>query len=245
MMRTTAHRAGWVPAVVVALVGCGGIEGGVNGEASVGEAGVGVDDARFHTEDASGDARSHAEDAKRLVEEASFDAPPPPTGLAGFALVLNDVVQAPMRCEHYAWQYAPPPGQTSSPGHPPTPGIDSAYIVNTGTLPLAYVAQSLWGAAVKPGTELPGVLTGESYQLAGVLAPGKQVDITSVYTGGYAAMLGSAEPFSSGTSWGDEGTIPWPAGVPGTGGASIMHVAQVYVPISSLPPSCLGETKYW
>jgi hypothetical protein len=181
--------------------------------------------------------------ADGLVEEASFDAPPAATGLAGFAFVVNDGVLTPMACPDSAWQYAMPSGETTSPpDHPPTSGVKNAYIVNTGTLPLAYVAASLWS----PGQE-PGVLDGETYQIAGVLAPGTQVDITPVYVGGYTAIVGSSEPFmslDSGHPVSDEGSILWPPGVAGSGGASLMYVAQIYVPF--MPPSrCMAESKMW
>jgi hypothetical protein len=181
--------------------------------------------------------------ADGLVEDASFDAPAAAAGLAGFAFVVNDVVLTPMACAHAAWQYPLASGETSSPpDHPPTKGVKSAYIVNTGTLPLAYVAQSLWSAG-----QQPGVLTGSTYQLAGVLMPGTQVDITPVYVGGYTAIVGSSEPFSSldsGHPVGDEGSILWPPGVTGSGGASLMYVAQIEVPFS--PPShCNVEESFW
>ena len=78
--------------------------------------------------------------------------------------------------------------------------------------------------------------TGEQYELVGVLSPGAQVDITSVYTGAYTggavAVLGSVNPFSypdAGKYLSDEGVVPWPAGVSGSGGAAQMQVAQIEV----------------
>ena len=77
--------------------------------------------------------------------------------------------------------------------------------------------------------------TGDPGQLVGTLEPGEQVDITSVYDasgGGIVAIVGSADPFSSpdaGKYAGDEGTIPWPAGVAGSGGATEMRVAELEV----------------
>jgi len=105
-------------------------------------------------------------------------------------------------------------------------GVTSAVLVNTGQLPMAYIAASLWN-----GTGyVPGVLTGDPSQLVGVLNAGAQVDITSVYNGGIVAVLGSADPFSSPAAAkyeSDEGTIPWPAGVAGSGGATQMQVAEI------------------
>jgi hypothetical protein len=184
-----------------------------------------------------------ADIADGLVEDASFDAPAAAAGLAGFAFVVNDVVLTPMACPDVAWEYALPAGETSSPpDNPPTKGVNNAYIVNTGTLPLAYVAQSLWSP-----NQQPGVLTGTTYQLAGLLMPGTQVDITPVYVGGYTAIVGSSEPFTSldsGHPFSDEGSILWPPGVAGSGGASLMYVAQIEVPYS--PPShCNVESSFW
>jgi hypothetical protein len=77
-----------------------------------------------------------------------------------------------------------------------------------------------------------GVVTGAPLELAGVMNPGASVNITSVFSGGVTALLGSAAPFSSPNSGKyvfDEGTIPWPKGVPGSGGAATMNVAQIDV----------------
>jgi hypothetical protein len=90
---------------------------------------------------------------------------------------------------------------------------------------MAYVAQSTWSL---PGHYEPGVPTGEPNQLVGVLDPGGTLDITSVFEGGITALLGSANPFSApGKDVVDEGTIPWPAGVAGSGGAEFMSVAEI------------------
>jgi hypothetical protein len=112
---------------------------------------------------------------------------------------------------------------------PPCPGERSARLVNTGQVPLAYFAANLWSVG---SHYVPGVLTGDPNQLAGVLDPSGQVDITSVYTGGIAALLGSSRPFSSpdaGKYASDEGMIPWPAGVSGSNGAAQMWLAEVEV----------------
>ena len=156
-----------------------------------------------------------------------FDVVPPPAGLAGFAFIVNGVLQNPMVCPSADWEFPLPPGEESPTVAypPPIPGV-RALIVNTGTLPMPYLAQGLWYGF---SHYVPGVSTGDSYQLAGVLDPGAQVDITSVYTGGAVALLGSAEPFSSpdaGKYVSDEGTIPWPAGVSGSVGAATMYIAR-------------------
>jgi hypothetical protein len=65
-----------------------------------------------------------------------------------------------------------------------------------------------------------------------VFDPGSQVDFTSVAGSGIITLLGSAEPFSSpgaGKYASDEGTIPWPAGVRGSGGAWQMWLAEIEI----------------
>ena len=173
---------------------------------------------------------------------ASLDAALP--GLAGFGFIVNDVVQYPMACPSEDWEFPWPPGEGMPTPFPPPAGIKSVLIVNTGTLPMPYLAQSGWNL----GTHyVPGVLPGGSDQLAGVLDPGAVVDITSVYVSGAVAILGSAEPFSepdAGKYVSDEGTIPWPAGVPGSGGAATMYIAEIEVP-SSPPSSCTAAFQAW
>jgi hypothetical protein len=112
--------------------------------------------------------------------------------------------------------------------------VTSVYVVNTGNVQVAYYATDSWS-----GGYVPGVPTGATPELAGVLSPGAYVDITSVFSGGITALLGSAEPFSpqdAGQYAFDEGTIPWPVGVPGSGGAPNMHVAQIDVEAVCVKP---------
>jgi hypothetical protein len=60
------------------------------------------------------------------------------------------------------------------------------------------------------------------------LNPGQRVDITSAWAGGITAVLGASEPFSNMShDVSDEGTIPWPAGVAGSNGATTMNVAEI------------------
>lgn len=172
---------------------------------------------------------------------AAFDLAPAPPGLAGFAFVVNGVAQSPMACPHNNWDFAPLPGQECNgmPPMPPCEGVQSALLVNTGSLPMAYTAESLWdvGTGYPPGVAL------DTSSLAGVLGPGSYVDITSVYVGALTAVLGSAEPFSdadAGKYVTDEGTIPWPAGVSGSGGATQMFVAQIDV-----VGACGMNAKLW
>jgi hypothetical protein len=82
--------------------------------------------------------------------------------------------------------------------------------------------------------------------LAGVLDPGAQVDITSVYVSGAVALLGSADPFSGvdASFASDEGMIAWPNGVAGSDGASTMHIAEIEVP-SSPQSTCTAAFQAW
>jgi hypothetical protein len=109
---------------------------------------------------------------------------------------------------------------------------------------MPYLAQAWWSV----GSNVPGGATGASQQLAGVLDPGAQVDITSVYLEGYVALLGSAEPLSGSAAGytADDGEIPWPAGIAGSGGSSTMYVAQLYVPYGP-PSTCTAgaEVAMW
>lgn len=180
------------------------------------------------TDGSSGDAIVEP-DGGGAITDATIDVTPAPPGLAGFAFVVNGAVQTPLSCAATDWEFPLVSGQTTCANEPPCPGIQSATIVNTGALPMPYIAQSYWQA---PGIYSPGVPTGQSYQLTGVLGPGEQVDITSVYVGGITALLGSSQPFSdpdSGKPAGDEGIIPWPPNVAGSGGSTQMYVAEIEV----------------
>lgn len=179
-------------------------------------------------------------DAPSLLD-ATFDVTPPPTGEAGFALIVNGAVQIPMSCPADNWEFPALPafgGQSScNLQTPPCPGITSALLVNTGQVPLAYTAKALWNDTGYP----PGVQFGEQYELSGVLSPADRVDITSVFLGGIVAVLGSSEPFSDGSHYvSDEGTIGWPAGVAGSDGATQMYVAQI-----NFETSCLNPPIFW
>jgi hypothetical protein len=155
----------------------------------------------------------------------SFDAAP--AGLAGFAFIVNDVVQDPMACPGASWEFPPAPGTGDGGGGCiPCAGIASVVIVNTGALDLAYIAGPYWSGQ----NYVPGGYPGGDYT-AGVLAPGAYVDITAFYNGGDVAILGSAEPFSSPDAAyaADEGIIPWPLGVAGSNGSANMYVAEIEV----------------
>jgi hypothetical protein len=111
-------------------------------------------------------------------------------------------------------------------------------LVNTGQYPVAYTAQTTWPGTPQP----PGVPFGNMNELSGVLAPGQQIDISSVFVGGYVAVLGSSHPFvdpDAGRYVADAGMIPWPAGVTGSGGSSVMYVAQIEIVDACRAPSPL------
>jgi hypothetical protein len=121
---------------------------------------------------------------------ASLDAAP--TGVAGFAFIVNDVVQHPRDCPGANWEFAPYPGtggggcmSTGPVDGDPCPGILSVILVNTGALDMAYIAGPQWNAG-----SVPGGYPGGDYG-AGVLAPGAYADITAFYNAGAVALLGS------------------------------------------------------
>jgi hypothetical protein len=172
----------------------------------------------------------------------TFDPAPP--GLAGFAFVIEGVAQHPMSCPSDNWEFSAATANPQCGYPPPCPSLDSVYLINTGHFPVAYIASGLWMSQAY----VPGVATGDPYQLVGVLDPGGKVDITSVYDGGYTdqgvvALLGSSAPFSSpdaGKYLSDEGSIPWPAGVAGSEGSSTMWLAEIEV-----KASCGIASKEW
>jgi len=75
------------------------------------------------------------------------------------------------------------------------------------------------------------IQSADNPELVGVLNPNEQVDITSVFVGNCAAVLGSSEPFSGpdASYASDEGVIPWPGGVAGSLGSSQMFIAETEV----------------
>jgi hypothetical protein len=238
----TGTSGGGVGGTLGSGSGCtaGGGGGGVGGGG--GTAGSPPEDASFHDATHGQDAALPSLDAAL----ASLDASP--TGLAGFAFIVNDVVQHPMPCPSEDWEFPVYPEGSGNCGPPPKgcPGVKSVLVVNTGALPMPYIVTSSWNAI---GGYVPGVQPGCAPLkcLAGVLDPGRVLDITSVYDMGIVAVLGSSDPFSSpdaGKYVSDEGTIPWPAGVAGSGGAATMYVAEIEVP--TVPPStCQIASKIW
>ncbi len=125
------------------------------------------------------------------------------------------------------------------------PGVTSVLLVNTGALPMPYIAAQSWGYN---DHFQPGVSTSLAFDtLSGVLEPGAVLDITSSYSADVVALLGSAEPFSAAEPWAtyDEGTIPWPQGVAGSGGATTMYVAEIEVPYTDMGFACERLFQVW
>jgi hypothetical protein len=175
---------------------------------------------------------------------ATLDAAP--AGQAGFAFIVNDVVRRPMTCLSENWEFAPYPSESVGTCMPRCFGVESVLIVNTSAHPMPYVATSAWNIV---GGYVPGVQPGGCTPtcLAGVLEPGAILDITSVYSEGIVAVLGSPDPFSmpdSGEYVSDEGWINWPAQVSGSGGSTVMWVAEIEVPTAP-PATCQIASKIW
>jgi hypothetical protein len=229
--------------------------GGTGGGGSGGDGGSTGGDGPSRTEpDAYGQPDGSSKDGSSIKDVAlppldaalaSLDAPP--TGKAGFALIINDVVQHPMTdCPGRDWEFPPPySGSGGSPclGIYPKPdgsvcsGIKSVILVNTGAVDMPYIAGEFEGS----GTYVPGGYPGGPFE-AGVLSPGAYVNITSLYDAYIVALVGSSEPFSSrdGSYADDEGEIPWPMGVKGSGGSPTMYVAQIQV-----LTACQSVEKVW
>jgi hypothetical protein len=195
----------------------------------------------------SDEAPDAAGDLKQILPPdatADVEVPPAPSGLAGFSLIVDDVVQKPIACPHTNWVYLGPatipegPACTSQPTYLIQGGsttticysVASEIIANSGNVPLAYTALAFYGD--ESGPFPPGVDFGDPSELSGVLAPGAEINIASSFVGnfGVVAELGASEPFSeadAGRYVTDEGTIPWPEGVPGSQGSAVMYVAQI------------------
>lgn len=117
----------------------------------------------------------------------------------------------------------------------------TAAIKNVGGVPIAFVARQEWQLGVQYP---PGVSTGGVGELTGVLEPGQSIDITTVYTNGIIAVLGSSAPFLGPDAGAkvDEGVIPWPNGVPGSEGANEMQVIEI---VGSAYPCGQAVQTYW
>ena len=198
--------------------------------------------------DASFDVSTDTKDAKTMdakdatmpsLDSALMSLEASASGFGGFGLIVNDVVQHPLPCKSQHWEFAPFPASDAGACDASCPGVDSVVLVNTGALPMPYVVGSGW---IEGAFYPPGVTPGGTLQVAGVLKPGAKVNITAVYQQGIVGAVGSAEPFSSldATYASDEGTIPWPSGVAGSGGATTMYVAEIVV-----QPSCGIQRQIW
>ena len=262
----------WVGATAVSLAACGGSVantssgvsdgGGFNSSSGSGSGGSSSSSGLFGSSssgsgassssggqaDAAGTGADAAADTTPPDTgtnplDATFDVTPPAMGLAGFAFVVNGIVQTPLSCPAENWEYGLPQGQQSLNCSltPPCAGVSSALLINTGAVPIAYSARSLWN-----GTGyVPGVDFGDPNELTGVLQPGQGVDITSQYTGEAVAVLGSSEPFSDDPDKyvADEGTLPWPAGVGGSNGSTQMFVAEINVTGTCMKPPEYSVTR--
>jgi hypothetical protein len=187
-------------------------------------------------DDGTAPSDTGASDAAAPID---VDAPPPPPGEAGFAFIVNGVVQTPLTCPSNNWEFWPVDSSGAALCNTATSSCSVASVVleNTGPAPMPYTAQPLWSSNVPPG-----IATGDTGQLVGVLAPGAQVDVSSAFNGGIVAILGSSLPFSQYDAHyvTDEGSIPWPGGLDGSQGSSLMWVAQI-----DLEPSCRVVASYW
>jgi hypothetical protein len=172
------------------------------------------------------------------------DVPPPPAGESGFALIVNGVVQTPLACPSNNWEFVP----MDAAGHPLCPSgascaITSVILKNTGAVPMPFTAQPTWSSGY-----IPGIATGDDRQVVGTLAPDGEADISSAFSPGVGnygatiAIVGGSLPFSDFDAHyvSDEGTVPWPGGLDGSGGASQMWVAQIDV-----EPSCRLAPPVW
>jgi hypothetical protein len=211
-------------------------------DAGAARSGAGSSDASVSSSPDAGASSSTDASASRSMDagaSSSMDAgvsdSGSPSSLAPFEFVVDGVVQTPMACPYDHWEFRSACVDDAS--APNTVCGDSTMLVNTGDVPLAYLAQALWTFAVHYE---PGVASAPS-QLVGVLAPGAQVDLSSVYAGGIVALVGRRRPFSDATAE-DEGAIAWPPGVE-SGGATEMYVAEITVP--SWSPGCTTVTQAW
>ena len=229
---------------LMALTGCGGqtvglggvSEGGLAGDG--GTAGAGAGGAAGNGSGGSrggggggGTKGSGPGDASPLEGSLADSSGSP---IETFEILYNSTVKTPLTCPSEQWEF-------------PVPKVsESIHLRNTGSVPLAYIAEIPFDTGA---VYSPGVPTGTHGELVGVLAPGATVDLTSaVLTGGSGsgsviALVGASKPFSvydGGFAASDEATIPWPKGVPDSTSATTMYVAQV-----ESAPSCTPVAPVW
>jgi hypothetical protein len=138
-----------------------------------------------------------------------------------FEVVGNGSLLTPLSCPTSHWEFSVPPPVL------PT-GTIAIAVRNTGSVPLAYIAES--SAYISGVVYTPGVPTGETGEEVGVLSAG--ATMTIVYSGAVIEpiLVGSAKPFSTydgGYAAADEWSVPWPAGVDGGAATPTMYVAQI------------------
>jgi hypothetical protein len=170
------------------------------------------------------------------------------TGITGFALVVDGVVQTPMTCPAELWEF-PHVGAPEPPGGDAGLGNHRIVLRNTGPIAFAYTAQPIWTPP-----DVPGVASGDPGQLVGILTPGQTLDLTPILSviatmnfegDGTIALLGSAypflDPYSDANAFAyDEGQISWPAGLMLTPSAAQMSVAQI-----SVHTTCAKNQPLW
>jgi len=148
------------------------------------------------------------------AETSAFDVAPTDgssSAIEAFEILSGGKVQHPQKCPTSNWEFT---------------GLPSSITLrNTGNVPLAYISETSWMIGV---VYTPGVPTSQPMEQVGVLATGAEV--TLGVGGSTVALVGASKPFSTydgGFAPEDEWTVPWPLGVTGSGGATIMNVAYI------------------
>jgi hypothetical protein len=136
--------------------------------------------------------------------------------IEGFEIIFNGDAQTPLSCPSSRWEFS-------------VPSTATVTLRDTGTVPLAYIAEPTGYIGGVQYT--PGVPTSQQEEEVGVLAPGDIVSLTLGGLGGDTiALIGASKPFSiydGGLAPADEWRIPWPMGVDGRGGSTKMYVADI------------------
>jgi hypothetical protein len=155
------------------------------------------------------------------IDAAIFDGPLPDSSgspVETFDVIDDGVALQPLACPSSHWEF-------------PLQSDGSVTLRNTGSVPLAYIAQQNgWEGGVQ---YTPGVPTSGPGEEVGVLAPGATAILTAnngVSNQYVIALIGASKPFSiydGGFAAADEWTMPWPLGVQGSGGSSTMYVAEL------------------
>src|SRR5262249_25633098 len=121
--------------------------------------------------------------------------------LPRFEVSCNGSPLPPHACPQKRWEMEP--------CQVPEGGARVVILRNKGTLPIAYTARQWWYGGYVPG-EPSNNPRGE--ERIGTLRAGQEVDLSSMYNGGYLMLLGSVAPFSEQfvtAPMTDEGKIPY------------------------------------